>query len=169
MNLIPWADPGTQQHGGRLPVCNLLSSVPGARRRPCSQPAHRQAAGAGHAAPFPSLGLILLLALAPIATAHATSHPAEQYVEGEAIVTFKQSADFATAQRTLQNHSLKFGRHFAALSQHRGRHSGLVHGSGTTAQLITELAADPAVECAEPNYLRWVSSSSPNDPLFSQL
>jgi subtilisin family serine protease len=93
-----------------------------------------------------------------------------QYVEGEAIVTFKPSADLTAVQSTLKGHSLQFSRHFAFLSEKRGRHSGLVHASDrTTAQLIVELSADPQVESAEPNYLRWISSSVPNDASFSQL
>ena len=110
------------------------------------------------------------LSLVPAAWSSAVPHPAEQYVEGEAIVAFKPSADFAAAQQTLKDHSLQFGKHFSLLSQHRGRQSGLVHaGDRTTAQLISELSADADVESVEPNYLRWVSSSAPNDPLFSQL
>jgi subtilisin family serine protease len=121
------------------------------------------------------LGLIIAafvasLVLAPFAWSAGTAHPAEQYVEGEVIVTFKPSANLAGAQRALKSHSLEFGKHFAYLSQQRNRHSGLVHATDrTTAQLITELSRDPDVEVVEPNYLRWVSSSVPNDALFSQL
>ena len=122
---------------------------------------------------MPSLLLfafVAVLSLVPTSVSSSTPHPAEQFVEGEAIVTFKQSADLAAAQRALGNHSLQFGRHFAFLSQQRRRHSGLVHANDrTTAQLIAELSSDPEVEAAEPNYVRWVSSSVPNDPLFSQL
>lgn len=114
-------------------------------------------------------GLVGSLLLMPLAWASSAPHPAEQYVEGEAIVTFKVSADLAAAERALKGHSLQFGKHFDFLSQQRGRHTGLVRASRTTAQLIAELANDPEVECAEPNYVRWVSSSAPNDPLFSQL
>jgi subtilisin family serine protease len=116
------------------------------------------------------LTLVASLSLASAASSSSAPHPPVQYVEGEAIVTFKPSADFAAAQRTLKGHSLQFSRHFAFLSQQRGRHSGLVHaGDRTTAQLIAELSADPQVESAEPNYLRWISSSVPNDAMFSQL
>jgi subtilisin family serine protease len=122
----------------------------------------------------PTCWLLLLLGAslcsASAALSSSASHPAVQYVAGEAIVTFKPSADFATVQGALKGHSLQFSRHFAFLSQQRGRHCGLVHASDrTTAQLIAELTADPQVESAEPNYLRWISSSIPNDPLFPQL
>jgi subtilisin family serine protease len=116
------------------------------------------------------LALVASASLASAASASPTPHPAVQFVEGDAIVTFKPSADLAAAQRGLKRHSLQFSRHFAFLSQQRGRHSGLVHaGDRTTAQLLAELAADPQVESAEPNYLRWISSSVPNDSSFYQL
>jgi subtilisin family serine protease len=116
------------------------------------------------------LAFVVSLVLAPLAWSAAAPHPAEQYVEGDAIVTFKPSADLAGAQRALKGHSLQFGKHFAFLSQQRQRHSGLVRASDrTTAQLIAELSSDPDVELAEPNYLRWISSSVPTDALFSQL
>ena len=110
------------------------------------------------------------LSLAPPAWSAGASHPPEQYVEGEAIVTFKPSADFTAAQQSLKGHSLQFDKHFAYLSQHRQRQTGLVRANNrTAAQLIAELSADPEVELAEPNYLRWISSSTPNDTLFPQL
>jgi subtilisin family serine protease len=99
------------------------------------------------------------------------SHSGEQYVEGEAIVTFKETVSLPGARQTAAAHGLQFAKHFAQLSQHRGRHSGLVRAPGrTTAQLIAELSLDPSVEVAEPNFLRWVSAGpAPNDPLFSQM
>jgi subtilisin family serine protease len=116
------------------------------------------------------LALVASLGLAPSAWSVTTPHPAEQYVEGDVIVTFKPSTDLSGAQQALQGHSLQFGKHFAFLSQQRQRHSGLVRASDrTTAQLIAELSSDPDVELAEPNYLRWISSSVPTDALFSQL
>jgi subtilisin family serine protease len=116
------------------------------------------------------LTLVASLSLASAAVSSSPSHPAVQYVEGDALVTFKPSADFAAAQRALKGHSLQFSRHFAFLSQQRGRHAGLVHANNrTTLQLLAELATDPQVESAEPNYLRWISSSVPNDAMFYQL
>jgi subtilisin family serine protease len=138
-----------------------------------SQPRGTRRVEASKASPTCPLILLLLAVSLPLVSAASPSsaaHPAVQYVEGEAIVTFKASEDFASAQRSLQGHSLQFNRHFAFLSEQRGRHSDLVHAANrTTAQLIAELAADPQVEFAEPNYLRWVSSSVPNDASFSQL
>jgi subtilisin family serine protease len=98
------------------------------------------------------------------------SHPATEYVEGDAIVTFKPSANLSAAQQTLAGHSLAWHRHFAGLSRHRGKETGLVHAQNrTTAELIAELSRDPAVETAEPNYLRWVTTTPPNDTYFTNL
>jgi subtilisin family serine protease len=98
------------------------------------------------------------------------NHPATEYVEGDAIVTFKSSATLTTAQQTLAGHSLAWHRHFAGLSRHRGKETGLVHAQNrTTAELIAELSRDPAVETAEPNYLRWVTTTPPNDTYFTNL
>src|ERR1035437_6432793 len=97
----------------------------------------------------------------------APAHPATEYVEGEVIVTFAEQASLPTAQQSLRSHGLMMARHFAWLSEHRHKHMGLVRDkSRTTAALIAELQRDPSVETVEPNYLRWVTISSPNDPLF---
>jgi subtilisin family serine protease len=126
-----------------------------------------------HPGPHSSRRTFLLMLTAAFLVgigAAATARPAEQYVEGEAIVTFKPSADISTARQALDGHSLQFARHFGFLSEQRRRQSGLVHASDrTTAQLIAELSANPQVESVEPNYLRWVSGSVPNDASFSRL
>ena len=100
-----------------------------------------------------------------------SSHPAQAYVEGEVIVTFKPPVTLNAAQQALGNHSLLLTKHYAELSRHQGRHSGLVRAENrTTAELIAELSRDPAVETAEPNYLRWVTGGpAPNDTLFTNL
>ena len=90
-----------------------------------------------------------------------TGHPAQAYVEGEVIVTFKPPVTLNAAQQALGGHSLALTKHFAGLSRERGRHTGLVRAKNrTTAELIAELSQDPAVELAEPNYLRWVTGSA---------
>ncbi len=96
----------------------------------------------------------------------AGAHPPTEYVEGDAIVIFKASADLPSARKALAKHSLNFDQHFAGLSKIHGRHFGLVRAkTRTTMQLIAELKADPDVEIAEPNYLRW-PDSVPNNALF---
>jgi subtilisin family serine protease len=114
--------------------------------------------------------IIFLAALSLSVAAQAgAAHPSQAYVEGDVIVTFKPSVTLTAAQQALAGHSLVFKKHFAGLSRHMGKHFGLVHDNErTTAQLIAELSRDPAVEVAEPNYLRWVSSV-PNDALFTNL
>jgi subtilisin family serine protease len=112
---------------------------------------------------------LMLLSLTVIGAPAAPSHPAQEYVEGEVIVTFKPSVSLNDAQQTLGKHSLALTKHFAELSRHRGRQSGLVRAKNrTTAELIAELSQDPAIETAEPNYLRWVTGA-PNDTLFTNL
>jgi len=101
----------------------------------------------------------------------APEHPATAYVEGEAIVTFKEAVGLQAAQQALAGHALTMAKHFAPLSAHQRRHMGLVRNTQrSTAALLAELQRDPAVETAEPNYLRWVTTNAPpNDPLFSSL
>ncbi len=115
-------------------------------------------------------GILLALSLTVVCGSAAQKHPAEKYVEGDVIVTFKPSVALSTAQQTLAGHSLGWQKHFAALSRQRGKETGLVHAKNrTTAQLISELSRNPAVETVEPNYLRWVSGAPPDDPLFTDL
>jgi subtilisin family serine protease len=112
----------------------------------------------------------MILSLTVIGASAGPNHPATEYVEGDAIVTFKSSATFTNTQQVLAGHSLAWHRHFGGLSRHRGKETGLVHAQNrTTAELIAELSRDPAVETAEPNYLRWVTTTPPNDTYFTNL
>ncbi|HKW30441.1 MAG TPA: S8 family serine peptidase, partial [Verrucomicrobiae bacterium] len=112
---------------------------------------------------------LVLLSLTVVVWA-GPNHPATEYVEGDAIVTFKSSVSVTGAQQVLAGHSLTWRRHFAEFSRQWGKQGGLVHANNrTTAQLIAELKNDPAVETAEPNYLRWVATSPPNDAYFTNL
>ena len=111
----------------------------------------------------------LLLSLT-VATSAGPNHPSVEYVEGDVIVTFKSSVGLSSAQQVLAGHSLAWQRIFAGFSRLWGKQTGLVHSPDrTTAQLIAELSRDPAVETAEPNYLRWVTTAPPNDMLFTNL
>lgn len=111
----------------------------------------------------------MVSSLAIVASA-APNHPATQYIEGDAIVVFKPSITPTGAQSALAAHTLAWRRHFAGFSRLWGKQSGLVHANNrTTAQLIAELNRDPAVESAEPNYLRWFSVAPPNDMLYTNL
>jgi subtilisin family serine protease len=111
----------------------------------------------------------LLIGLASIAWASA-NHPAQEYIEGDVLITFKPSATALAVQQSMAAHSLVFKKLFTELSRHRGKQTGLAHVKNrTTVELIQELSQDPAVETAEPNYLRWVTSETPNDALFTNL
>lgn len=114
---------------------------------------------------------VLLLFLLTVCCARdVQSHPSVEYVEGEAIVTFKPSVTEAAAAQALTAHGLGWQKHFAELSRLQEKQCGVVHvRNRTTAQLIAELGKNPAVEIVEPNYLCWISSTTPNDPLFSNL
>ena len=112
----------------------------------------------------------MILSLTVSGAPAGSSHPAQAYVEGEVIVTFKPSVTLNAAQQALAGHSLALTKHFAGLSRDRGRHTGLIRARNrTTAELIAELSRDPAVETAEPNYLRWVTTTTPNDTYFTNL
>ncbi len=111
----------------------------------------------------------VLLSLA-VAVWAGPNHPAAEYVEGDAIVTFKPSVSLTGAQQALAGHSLTWRRQFAEFSRLWGKQTGLVHANNrTTAQLIAELKNDPDVETAEPNYLRWVATTPPDDTYFTNL
>jgi subtilisin family serine protease len=100
----------------------------------------------------------------------AQSASSANYVEGEVIVTFKNSANIEEARRALRGHDLKFDKHFGAISKLRGKQIGVVRSPARkTADLITQLRNNPAVERAETNFLRRPFDNTPNDPLFPQL
>jgi subtilisin family serine protease len=99
----------------------------------------------------------------------AAAHLPTEYVEGDAIVTFRGTTSLNTAKDVLGKHALQFAEHFAGLSARRGKHTGLVRTKArTTAQLIAELKKDPDVESAEPNFRRW-TNAQPNDTRFGDL
>lgn len=90
-------------------------------------------------------------------------------MEGDVIVTFKPGQDFDGAKKALSKRSLAFKQHFGRLSNFRKRQTGLVQSkTQSTAELIAALKKDPAVENAEPNYLRYFTGV-PNDPDFGKL
>ena len=95
---------------------------------------------------------------------------AANYVEGEVLITFKGSTTLETARQALNSHGLGLTKHFRSISQRSGRHIGLVRSKNlTTAQLIELLQHNPAIQTAEPSFLRRPYGTLPNDTLFSQL
>ena len=113
----------------------------------------------------------VLIACIGVMVAAATGYAATEYVEGEALVTFKEAVDLPAARQALHKHTLSLAKQFKELSEHRHRQTGLVRWQGhTTVALIDELKQDASVETVEPNYLRWATASVPtNDTLFAQL
>ena len=110
-----------------------------------------------------SVGLGLLIAV-------ANGLAATEYVEGEVLVTFKETTDLPAARQALQTQALTLVKHFKELSNHRRRPTGLVRWPGhTTAALIEQLSKEATVEAVEPNYLRWATAVVPtNTTLFAQ-
>src|SRR6185369_847208 len=153
---------------GSRPQGRVTRCVPIGKPRPAFG-GHRKSAAADRLWQNPIIHALLMGCL--VATLRAAPlRPNVDYVEGEVIVTFKESLNLEAAKTSLDTHQLEWAKHFATLSRHRQKHSGLVRGQNrTTAELITELQNDPSVETAEPNYVRRPSEAVPDDPLFPQL
>jgi len=112
---------------------------------------------------------VLLTCLCVALGIHCQGQSATQYVEGDAIVTFKATASLDKAKRVLQSKSMAFTRHFDRLSARSRKQTGLVRDRyKTTAQLIADLKNDASVESAEPNYVRWITAA-PNDTRFAEM
>jgi hypothetical protein len=111
------------------------------------------------------------LALSFTAAPAGAATPSADYVPGEVIVTFKPSVDLPGVKRALGRQALTLNRHYALLSEYRGRQTGLVRDQGrSTAELMAALKAYPEVESVEPNYIRHtLGGRRPNDALFQQL
>src|SRR5439155_17240965 len=100
----------------------------------------------------------------------ATRLLAAKYVEGEVLITFKDSIPLEAARQALNAHRLVLHKHFRSISRMSGRHIGLVRSKNlTTAQLIATLRQDPAIQIVEPSFLRRPYGTVPNDTLFPQL
>lgn len=111
-------------------------------------------------------GLVVWLCLFQIGV--AAQKP--DYVEGDALVIFKQGSTVTSAQQTSARHAVTLAKHFDWLSAQRNRVHGLVQSKKkSTAALVAELKADPDVEVAEPNFLRHITvavAPTPNDTYF---
>ncbi|MES2660574.1 MAG: S8 family serine peptidase [Verrucomicrobiota bacterium] len=109
---------------------------------------------------------ILALSLLPIGLAIAE----DSHVEGEVLVTFKESITANRVENSLGRQALRMTRRFDRFTG-RGRGSvGLVRGkSHSTAQLIAMLKADPDVASVEPNYIRRLNGIVPDDTSFPIL
>ncbi|MDH4445660.1 MAG: S8 family serine peptidase [Akkermansiaceae bacterium] len=116
----------------------------------------------------PRIALFGCLIVASIALLFASAE--DEYVAGEALVTFKPNVQSITATTTLNRNSIELAETYDKISMHHQRVVGLVRNRQmSTPQLIQTLKADPNVETAEPNYIRRVFAPPPNDTDFSKL
>ena len=114
------------------------------------------------------VGLALLIGVAVHGAVVVTN---ANYVEGDVLVQFRDLRTAEQAKQVATLHNCELTKHFAWLSQHSGHTIGLFHASNrSTAELLAELSAEPAVAMAEPNYRRSVSDlRTPNDADFGEL
>jgi subtilisin family serine protease len=115
---------------------------------------------------------IFLIRCLPLLAAFipATAMAEDPYVEGEVLVTFRENIPEATARTKMSGRKMRLAETYDRVGAVRGKVHGMVRDKGrTTAALLAELKKDPAVETAEPNYLRRVSFIRPNDPDFPKL
>ncbi len=93
----------------------------------------------------------------------------DRFVEGEVLITFKPDVATGMMATTLARHALGLTEHYDGISARQRSNCGMIRGKGrTTAQLIADLKADPSVAIVEPNYLRHISTTTPNDPDFAK-
>jgi len=109
--------------------------------------------------------LPLLAAVFPV-----TALAEDPYVEGEVMVTFRETVPEASARIRMAGRAMRLAETYDRVSAARGRLHGMVRDkTQTTAALMTELRKDPSVETVEPNYLRKVSFIRPDDTYFPKL
>ena len=101
---------------------------------------------------------------------HQVSAKEDPFVEGEVLITFKPDVAAGMMETTLARHALGLTEHYDGISARQHRICGMIRGKGrTTAQLIADLKSDSGVANVEPNYLRHISTTTPNDPDFAKL
>jgi len=101
------------------------------------------------------------------ACAFASIPAGAEYVPGEALVMFKAGATSSSASLAAASVNASDHRVFSALSRTVGRQVALVRSPGTpTEELIARLGSMPDVEAAEPNYIRRVFATVPDDTYF---
>ena len=110
-----------------------------------------------------ALGLLLLSAAGPVLAA-VSQRPAATYREGEIIVKYRDGAQSPAAQRLRSRLGLV---PLNGLLRGRAEHLRLP-AFLSVAGALPELSRDPAVEYAEPNFLRFPRAVAPNDLHFSQ-
>lgn len=120
--------------------------------------------------PLQTQGRMLACAVVAWALHTTPARAADDYVEGEVLITFKSGVATETAKAALGRKSLGLTQKFDRLSQRRQRVAGMVREKKrTTKELIDDLKQDPTVETVEPNYLRHISAVTTSDPDFPKL
>lgn len=120
--------------------------------------------------PLHTLGKAITCCLSLLAIGTGATHAEDAFVEGEVLVTFKPEVGTEGAKNALKRRSLSLDHKFERLSKRHQRVAGLVRGNKRgTKEMIAELKTDPAVETAEPNYIRHVSAVDSGDPEFTKL
>jgi subtilisin family serine protease len=116
-------------------------------------------------------GAILVLGLLPLWASATTITSTNSYVEGEALVKYRQVLDSDSVRQAVSHHSAVLLKHFEVLSKAMGgSYAHLRSSSLSTAALLAELRADPGVEVAEPNYIRRIHAMRPpNDTYLQRL
>ena len=114
--------------------------------------------------PFVACLVAVSAMVVPAAHAAAPSHPAPAYVEGKVLVKYRPgvATGQVIAKRGLGLRSVGtfLGGRLEALE---------LPAMTTVAQTLPALRADPAIEYAEPDYIRYFRAAAvPNDPLFNQ-
>src|SRR5215813_11936530 len=82
-----------------------------------------------------------------VLTSHASpASGKDRYVEGEVLVTFKESADLNKAKKILMGRSLKPEKHYEWLSKHTKKQIAFVRDKAkTTAELVAALSGEKDV------------------------
>jgi thermitase len=111
---------------------------------------------------FLFLCVTLLSSMPLVGTGHASDLP---YVEGEALVKFKEGLKWKMEERmrVFSDFQVQVRKHYSSIDVYR------VKGQpgDRTEDMIRRLSQDPDVESVEPNYKRYLKAVTPNDPFFS--
>src|SRR5574340_1067501 len=97
--------------------------------------------------------------------AWSSAVPRLDYVPGEVLVKYKTQREVSAVQASLARMQAEIQRSYPRLGLHRVKLSPAM----SVPQALETFRNDPSVAYAEPNYLRYVDATTPNDPSFPQL
>lgn len=129
------------------------------------------------------IGLVMFALLAtgaeqvaakPSPSVEASLKAGRPFVAGELLVQFKASASETAKATALSRRGAKVGRKLIDKAARRDAKGDLVqaqlgNGGKVDAALIAQLAADPAVDYVEPNWIYRTQVANPNDPGLNLL